>query len=46
MARIVEGSATMVKNNILSDSEIAEGLVLTCQAHPTSDVLVIDYDDV
>jgi ring-1,2-phenylacetyl-CoA epoxidase subunit PaaE len=46
MARIVEGTATMAKNNILSDSEIAEGLVLTCQAYPTSDVLVIDYDDV
>ncbi|MFY7810096.1 MAG: 2Fe-2S iron-sulfur cluster-binding protein [Flavobacterium sp.] len=46
MAKIVKGSATMVKNNVLTDSEIAEGLILTCQAHATSDELVIDYDDV
>jgi ring-1,2-phenylacetyl-CoA epoxidase subunit PaaE len=45
MARLVKGSATMVKNNVLTDSEIAEGLILTCQALATSDELVIDYDD-
>jgi hypothetical protein len=27
----------MAKNSILTDGEIASGLVLTCQAHPTSD---------
>jgi ring-1,2-phenylacetyl-CoA epoxidase subunit PaaE len=36
----------MKKNSILTDSEIAEGLVLTCQAHPTSETVVVDYDDV
>jgi len=36
----------MEKNAILSDSEIAEGLILTCQAHPTSQKITIDYDDV
>ncbi|PKA82900.1 ring-1,2-phenylacetyl-CoA epoxidase subunit PaaE [Ulvibacter sp. MAR_2010_11] len=46
IARIVEGKAEMRKNQILTDDEIAEGLVLTCQAHPTSATLVIDYDDV
>jgi ring-1,2-phenylacetyl-CoA epoxidase subunit PaaE len=46
MAKVVKGSATMLKNNVLTDSEIAEGLILTCQAHATSDELVIDYDDV
>lgn len=46
IARIREGSAQMVKNTILTDSEMAEGLTLTCQARPTSDKLVIDYDDV
>lgn len=46
IARIVEGKAEMRKNQILTDSEIAEGLVLTCQAHPTTPTLVIDYDDV
>ncbi len=46
IARIKEGKAEMAKNQILTDSEIAEGLILTCQAHPTSAKLVIDYDDV
>ncbi len=46
IARITEGTATMRKNMILTDSEIAEGLVLTCQAQPTSTVLKVDYDDV
>jgi ring-1,2-phenylacetyl-CoA epoxidase subunit PaaE len=46
IARVTEGSAAMVKNQILTESEIAEGFILTCQAHPTSPVLKIDYDDV
>jgi len=46
IARIVEGEATMVNNQILTDSEIAEGLILTCQAHPLTPTLKIDYDDV
>ncbi len=46
LARIKKGSAQMVKNAILTDGEIAKGLILTCQAHPTSDELYVDYDDV
>jgi ring-1,2-phenylacetyl-CoA epoxidase subunit PaaE len=46
LARITTGTAVMKKNSILTDSEIAEGLVLTCQAHPTSAEIVVDYDDV
>lgn len=46
LARITEGSATMRQNNILTDAELAEGLVLTCQAHPTTPTIVVDYDDV
>lgn len=46
IARITEGAATMRKNQILTDSEIAEGLILTCQAQPTSSVVKVDYDDV
>lgn len=46
IARITDGEAEMRQNNILTDSEITEGLILTCQAHPTSDALVVDYDDV
>jgi len=46
IARIKEGEATMGQNQILTDGEIAEGLILTCQAHPTTPKLVVDYDDV
>ena len=46
IARITEGEATMRQNNILTDSEVSEGLILTCQAHPTTPTLVVDYDDV
>ncbi len=46
LARITEGTAVMKKNSILTDGEIAEGLILTCQAHPTSATLKIDFDDV
>jgi ring-1,2-phenylacetyl-CoA epoxidase subunit PaaE len=46
LARITSGTAVMKKNSILTDSEIAEGLVLTCQAHPTSAEIFVNYDDV
>jgi ring-1,2-phenylacetyl-CoA epoxidase subunit PaaE len=36
----------MMQNQILTENEIAEGLILTCQAHPTTETLGIDYDDV
>jgi ring-1,2-phenylacetyl-CoA epoxidase subunit PaaE len=46
LARVTEGTAEMKKNSILTDSEIAEGLILTCQAHPTTATIRVDYDDV
>ena len=46
MARITNGTAEMKKNAILTDGEIDEGLILTCQAHPTSTELYVDYDDI
>ncbi|WP_159022065.1 ferredoxin--NADP reductase [Formosa sp. L2A11] len=46
IARVTEGSATMKQNNILTDNELAEGLVLTCQACPTTPTIIVDYDDV
>ena len=46
LARVKEGSVTMRQNNILTESEIAQGLTLTCQAVPTTPTLVVDYDDV
>ncbi len=46
IARITEGKAEMVKNQILTDGEVAEGFILTCQAHPLTPTLKVDYDDV
>lgn len=46
IARVTEGTAVMSQNQILTDAEVAEGLILTCQAHPTSARIVVDYDDI
>jgi len=46
IAKITEGKAEMAKNQILTDGEIEEGFILTCQALPLTPVLKIDYDDV
>jgi len=46
IARVTEGKAAMVKNQILTDGEIEEGLILTCQAHPVTPILKVNYDDV
>ena len=46
ICRITEGEAVLKKNQILTDSEIAEGLTLACQAHPTTATIKIDFDDV
>ena len=46
LAKITDGKAVMSKNSILTDAEVEEGFVLTCQAHPTTQKIVVDYDDV
>lgn len=46
LARVKKGAATMKKNSILTDGEVAEGLILTCQAHPTTSEIVVDFDDI
>lgn len=43
-AKVIEGSARMEMNYALSDSEVEEGFILTCQSHPTSERIVVDYD--
>ena len=46
LAKVVEGKAVMERNTILDEDEIEEGLILTCQAHPVTSTIKIDYDDV
>lgn len=43
-AKVVEGIAEMTTNYSLEPWEIERGFILTCQAVPKSDRLVLDYD--
>ena len=43
-AKVVEGKVEMALNYSLEPWEIAAGFVLTCQSHPVTDKVVIDYD--
>lgn len=43
-AMLVEGQADMDANYALEDYEIARGYILTCQAYPVSDTILVDYD--
>lgn len=43
-ARLTEGSVEMDACYALEPEEVAAGYVLTCQAHPTSDRVSLDFD--
>lgn len=43
-AKLVEGTVDMVENYALEPDELAAGYILTCQSHPTSEKVVVDYD--
>ena len=43
-ARVVEGKVRMDRCHALEPAEVAAGFVLTCQSHPVSDAVVLDYD--
>jgi ring-1,2-phenylacetyl-CoA epoxidase subunit PaaE len=43
-ARLLEGTVQMDANYALEPDEIEKGYVLTCQSHPTSSKVVLDYD--
>lgn len=44
-AKVMEGSVKMDVNYALEKDEVEAGFVLTCQAHPTSEVVVISFDE-
>ncbi|MEY8781462.1 2Fe-2S iron-sulfur cluster-binding protein [Allomuricauda sp. XS_ASV26] len=46
IARLTDGKAEMVKNQILTDGEISDGFVLTCQSHPITSKITVDFDNV
>ena len=43
-ALLVEGEVEMDIQRGLTDEEIRSGMILTCQAHPLSDRVVVDFD--
>lgn len=43
-AKVLEGKVKMDNNFALTDAEVEEGFVLTCQAHPLTEKVVIDFD--
>ena len=44
-AKVLDGAVVMDKNFTLEGDEMAQGFVLSCQARPTSDRLVVSYDE-
>ena len=44
-ARLVEGQVRMERNFALDKKEVAAGFILTCQAHPTTERVVISFDE-
>jgi ring-1,2-phenylacetyl-CoA epoxidase subunit PaaE len=43
-AKIIEGEVKMDANFALTDAEVADGYILTCQSHPLTEVVKVDYD--
>jgi ring-1,2-phenylacetyl-CoA epoxidase subunit PaaE len=43
-AKLMKGTASMDMNFSLEDDEVEKGYILTCQAHPTSEELFVDFD--
>jgi ring-1,2-phenylacetyl-CoA epoxidase subunit PaaE len=43
-AKVVSGSVTMDENYALEQDELDKGYVLTCQSHPTTPEVTVDFD--
>jgi len=44
-AKVIKGKASMDQNSSLSEEEVEEGFILTCQAHPVTENIVVDFDE-
>lgn len=45
-AKLLEGRVDMDMNYALTQSEVSSGYILTCQSHPTTEKVVISYDEI
>jgi ring-1,2-phenylacetyl-CoA epoxidase subunit PaaE len=43
--KVMEGTTEMEKNFTLEKPEVAQGFILSCQARPTSDRVVVSFDE-
>ena len=43
-ARLIEGEVDMDLNQALRPEEIEQGYILTCQSHPISEKIIVDFD--
>ena len=43
-AKVIKGKVEMDLNHSLTEQELADGMILTCQAHPVTDDVEIDFD--
>lgn len=46
IAKVKSGTVDLEQNYILTDGEIEDGLIITCQAYPTSEEIYVDIDDI
>lgn len=44
MAKLVAGEVEMEFHGSLSPALLAQGYILTCQSHPKTDKVVVDFD--
>lgn len=44
-AKVMEGKAVMDLNYALDPEEVEEGFILTCQAHPVTEKVVVSFDE-
>lgn len=45
-AKLLEGSVKMIVNYGLDEDDLENNMILTCQSLPTSQKVVVDYDDI
>ena len=43
-AKVIKGKVEMDVNHSLTEQEVAEGMILTCQSHPVTEDVEIDFD--
>jgi len=44
-AKLMSGEVKMDDDEPLSEEELSEGFILTCQSHPLNDDCVVNYDE-